>query len=81
MVDIDPITGLPTDLLDFEEIAKEMGWVTNSFPHPQGDPNAIKGGEITMLGGYEYPATFRAIGKDTRSQVIGLMDALLNETL
>ena len=23
MVDIDPITGLPTDLLDFEEIAKE----------------------------------------------------------
>ena len=24
MVDIDPITGLPKDLLDFEEIAKEL---------------------------------------------------------
>jgi len=57
------------------------GWETNTNINPTGNPNAIKGGMLTMLGGAEYPNTFRDIGKDSRHQIIGLMDGLQNESL
>mgnify|MGYP000149107199 CR=1 FL=1 len=49
------------------------GWITNKNVHPSGSPEAKKGGMITMLGGSEYPSTFRDIGKDSRSQVNRLL--------
>ena len=60
---------------------KYYGWETNNNIQPSGDPNAIKGGIFTMLGGDEYPTTFRSTGKDTRHQINGLMDGLQNEPL
>ena len=60
---------------------KYYGWETNNNITPSGNPNAIKGGMFTMLGGDEYPTTFRSLGKDSRSQINGLMDALQNEPL
>ncbi len=60
---------------------KYYGWETNTNIEPSGDPNAIKGGMFTMLGGAEYPTTFRSTGKDTRHQINGLMDGLQNEPL
>ena len=60
---------------------KYYGWETNNNIQSSGDPNAIKGGIFTMLGGDEYPTTFRSTGKDTRHQINGLMDGLQNEPL
>jgi len=57
------------------------GWETNKNIKSSGDPQAIKGGMFTMLGGSEYPTTFRSLGKDTRHQINGLMDQLQNEPL
>ena len=34
-----------------------------------------------MLGGAEYPKTFRDIGKDSRSQINGLMAGIQYESL
>ena len=67
--------------IGFEEIAESLGWKTNTSPNPGGDPKAIKGGNLTMLGGQEYPNTFRTIGKDSRHQINSLMNGLQNETL
>ena len=67
--------------IGFEEIAESLGWKTNMSPSPGGDPEAIKGGNLTMLGGQEYPNTFRTIGKDSRHQINSLMNGLQNETL
>ena len=60
---------------------KYYGWVTNSTIQSKGDPNAIKGGQFTMLGGWEFPNTFRSFGKDSRSQINGEIDNLQNEGL
>ena len=57
------------------------GWETNTDINPSGDLNAVKGGTLTMLGGAEYPNTFRNIGKDSRHQILSLMDGLQNEAL
>ena len=57
------------------------GWETNKNIKSSGDPQAVKGGMFTMLGGSEYPTTFRSLGKDTRHQINGLMDQLQNEPL
>ena len=65
----------------FEKIAKSLGWETNESPYFVGDPKAIKGGMITMLGDDEYPLTFRNLGKDSRSQVLSLLDYLQNDYL
>ncbi len=54
--------------IGFEKIAKSLSWKTNESPRYGGDPNAIKGGMFTILGGNEYPLTFRYLGKDSRSQ-------------
>jgi len=60
---------------------KYYGWETNININPSGDIRAVKGGMFTMLGGDEYPNTFRSLGKDSRQQINGLMDALQNEPL
>ncbi len=60
---------------------KYYGWETNTEIIPSGDMRAVKGGTFTMLGGSEYPNTFRSLGKDSRHQINGLMDGLQNEAL
>ena len=63
-----------------QELEKN-GWITNKNVYPSGSPEAKKGGIITMLGGSEYPSTFRDIGKDSRSQINGLLGGLQYEAL
>ena len=63
------------------EELEAKGWITNKTVYPTGSPEAEKGGMITMLGGAEYPSTFRDIGKDSRSQVNGLLAGLQYEAL
>ena len=63
-----------------EQQLEEQGWVTNKNIYPSGSPNATKGGTLTMLGGDEYPVTFRSIGKDSRSQNNSLMDGIQYES-
>ena len=46
-----------------------------------GDPNAVKGGMLTMVGGSEYPTTFRDVGKDSRYQINSLMSSIQYESL
>ena len=60
---------------------KYYGWKTNNDVKPSGSPDAIKGGQFTMLGGTEYPNTFRSLGKDSRQQINSLMDGLQYEPL
>ena len=60
---------------------KYYGWKTNNNIISSGDLRAVKGGMFTMLGGAEYPNTFRSLGKDSRHQINGLMDGLQNEPL
>ena len=64
----------------FEEIATSLGWDTN-INIESGDPRAVKGGKFTMLGGAEFPKTFRDIGKDSRNQINGLMAGIQYESL
>jgi microcin C transport system substrate-binding protein len=64
----------------FEAIAAAQGWKTASPTETYGDPNAKKGGTIT-LAEEEFPTTFRAIGKDARFQTINIMTSLMYETL
>ncbi len=66
--------------IGFKLIAESMGYKTNDNVEP-GDPRAKKGGTLTMLGGAEYPKTFRDIGKDSRSQINGLMAGIQYESL
>ena len=66
--------------LSVEEL-EQQGWITNKNVYPTGSPEAEKGGMITMLGGAEYPSTFRDVGKDSRSQINGLLAGLQYEAL
>ena len=63
------------------KVFNEKDWNTNTNIIPSGDPKAKKGGMITMLGGEEYPTTFRSIGKGSRNQINSLLDAIQYETL
>lgn len=64
----------------FDAIAATQGWKTATPSEIYGDPNAQKGGSITVCE-QEYPTTFRAIGKDARFQTINIMTGLMYETL
>ena len=66
--------------LSVQELEKQ-GWITNTNTYPTGSPEAEMGGMITMLGGEAFPSTFRDIGKDSRSQVNGLLAGLQYEAL
>ena len=54
----------------FEDIAEIYGWKTNNNVISNGNPNAIKGDSITILGGSVFPPTLRGFGKETRSQLL-----------
>jgi len=60
---------------------EQEGWITNKNIYPSGSNEAKKGGLITMLGGTEFPVTFRDIGKDSRSQINSLLGGLQYESL
>jgi len=60
---------------------KYWGWNTNHNPSAIGHPDAIEGGMITILGDQEYPSTFRSIGKDSRNQILSLLEGLQYETI
>ena len=66
--------------LGFDDIAMNQGWETN-VNIKTGDPRAVKGGTLTMLGGAEFPRTYRDIGVDTRHQINSLMSSLQYEPL
>jgi len=65
----------------FEKYAEEMGWVTNINPNISGDPDAVKGDTITIVAGDIFPPNFRGFGKDTRTQLNGLLEGLVYESL
>ena len=66
--------------IGFNDISRSLDWETNTNIE-SGDSKAVKGGTLTMLGGAEYPKTFRDIGKDSRSQINGLMAGIQYESL
>ena len=66
--------------IGFEYISESLGWKTNKNIKT-GDPRAIKGGTLTILGGTEFPTTYRSIGMDSRHQITGLMSSLQYESL
>lgn len=64
----------------FEAWASKNGWETNSDFDEYGDPNAKKGGSITIQTP-EYPPMFRPIGKESNHQIISDINSLMFETL
>ena len=60
---------------------KYWGWNTNTNITSTGNPDAEKGGMITISGDDEYPSTLRGIGKDSRSQVLFILEAFQYESL
>ena len=65
----------------FEKIAGSLGWETNTNPKLIGDPQAIKGGSLTLKGDDDFPPTFRGVGQDTRHQILSLLESNVYETL
>ncbi len=68
----------------FEAIAADSGWQTTDLTPDQfryiADTNAKKGGDITFAVP-EYPATFRAYGKDENTQATRAIHGLVYESL
>lgn len=68
----------------FEKIAADSGWKTSTMAPEEfrlvADTNAKKGGEIS-LPIPEFPATFRAYGKDENSQATRAVHNLVYESL
>ena len=58
----------------FEKNAESLGWETNTNPKLIGDPQAIKGGSLTLKGDDDFPPTFRGVGQDTRHQILSLLE-------
>jgi len=65
----------------FEEIAELISWETNNDINIIGDANAIKGDTLKFLAGDVFPNTLRAFGKETRSQLNGVIETMVYETL
>ena len=65
----------------FEEIAELISWKTNNDINIIGDPKAIKGDTLTFLAGDVFPNTLRAFGKETRSQLNGVIESMVYEPL
>ncbi len=65
----------------FEEIAELISWKTNNDINVIGDPNAIKGDTLKFLAGDVFPNTLRAFGKETRSQLNGVIESMVYEPL
>ena len=60
--------------IGFEEIAEIYGWETNNDVVSNGDPRAVKGDTITMVGGLVFPPTLRGFGKESRSQLLAFIE-------
>ena len=59
----------------FEIYAEQLGWETNNEVVSNGSPNAIKGDTITILHLWDVmPPTFRGFGKETRDQLLSLLE-------
>ncbi|MCC7431246.1 hypothetical protein IT568_10410 [bacterium] len=57
------------------------GWETTASDfEPQGDPKAKKGGSFTMVQD-EFPPTYRTEGKDTRHQILSMIEGMVYEGL
>ena len=65
----------------FEDIAELISWKTNNEINIIGDPKAIKGDTLTFFAGDVFPNTLRAFGKETRSQLNGLIEGMVYESL
>ena len=65
----------------FEDIAELISWETNNNINIIGDPNAIKGDTLKFLAGDVFPNTLRAFGKETRSQLNGVIEYMVYESL
>ena len=65
----------------FEEIAELISWKTNNDINISGDSNAIKGDTLKFLAGEVFPSTLRAFGKETRSQLNGVIESMVYEPL
>lgn len=59
---------------------KGEGWQTNEDYEPLGRPDAIPGGTFTTAI-YEFPATFRGIGKDSNTELIFTFNGMVYESL
>jgi len=68
----------------FEKIAADSGWKTNTMTPDQfsliSDTNAVKGGQITFHM-TEFPATFRAMGKDENTEATRFIYGMVYENL
>ena len=65
----------------FEDIAELISWETNNNINIVGDSNAIKGDTLKFLAGDVFPNTLRAFGKETRSQLNGVIEYMVYESL
>ena len=65
----------------FEDISELISWKTNHNFNILGDSNAIKGDTLKFLAGDIFPNTLRAFGKETRSQLNGVIEDMVYENL
>ena len=66
----------------FEVYAEQLGWKTNIDVVSNGSPNAIKGDTISILHLWDVmPPTFRGFGKETRDQLLALLENTVYEPL
>jgi microcin C transport system substrate-binding protein len=66
----------------FEVYAEQLGWETNKEVESIGSPEAIKGDTITILHLWDVmPPTFRGFGKETRDQLLALLEQTTYESL
>jgi len=66
----------------FEEYAEQLGWETNTEIIPVGSKNAVKGDTITIMHLWDVmPPTFRGFGKETRDQLLALIERVSYEQL
>ena len=55
--------------------------MTNNNIRISGDPKAIKGDTITIVADDVFPPNFRGFGKDSRTQLNGLLEGMVYESL
>jgi hypothetical protein len=66
----------------FEVYAEQLGWETNNNVISNGSPNAIRGDTITILHLWDVmPPTVRGFGKETRDQLLSLLETSVYESL
>lgn len=69
-----------TEKIFSEEELIDQGFITSTDVESIADPNAVKGGTITIAMS-EFPPTFRTIGKNTHLVTISLIEGMTFESL